>query len=44
MQKHIGKALQAQSPTIHTALERYNTAGHALNPPRRTLEWKEVVE
>ena len=44
MRKHIGKALQARSPAIRTALERYNTAARALNPPRRTLEWKEVVE
>ena len=44
MRKHIGKALQARSPAIRAALERYNTAALALNPPRRTLEWKEVVE
>lgn len=44
MRKHIGKALQARSPAIRTALERYNTATLALNPPRRTLQWKEVVE
>src|ERR1700690_4193289 len=44
MQKKLTKALQAQSPAICTALEWYNTAGRALNPPRRTLEWKEVVE
>jgi hypothetical protein len=44
MRKHIGKALQARSPAIRTALERYNTAALALNPPRRTLQWKEVVE
>ena len=44
MRKHIGKALQARSPAICTVLERYNTATLALNPPHRTLQWKEVVE
>jgi hypothetical protein len=44
MRKHIGKALQARSPAIRTALERYNAAALALNPPQRTLQWKEVVE
>jgi hypothetical protein len=29
---------------IRTALERYDTAALALNPPCRTLQWKEVVE
>lgn len=40
MQKHIGKALQAQSPAIRTALERYNTAALALSPPHQTLQWR----
>jgi hypothetical protein len=44
MQKHIGKALQARSSAIQTALDRYNTATQALSPPRHTLHWKEVVE
>jgi len=44
MRKHIGKALQARSSAIRTALDRYNTAARALSPPRRTLHWKEVVE
>jgi hypothetical protein len=44
MRKHIGKALQARSSAIRTALDRYNTAAQALSPPRRTLHWKEVVE
>ncbi|EGO30745.1 hypothetical protein SERLADRAFT_432361 [Serpula lacrymans var. lacrymans S7.9] len=43
LRKHIGKALQARSATIRTALERYNAAAKALSPPRQTLEWKEVV-
>ncbi|KAH7923679.1 hypothetical protein BV22DRAFT_1105986 [Leucogyrophana mollusca] len=44
MRKHIGKALQARSAAIRTALDRYNTAARALSPPRRELEWDEVVE
>lgn len=44
MRKHIGKALQARSSAIRTALDRYNSAARALSPPRRTLHWKEVVE
>jgi hypothetical protein len=44
LRKHIGKALQTGSSAIRTALDRYNTAAQALNPPRRTLHWKEVVK
>ena len=44
LRKHIGKALQARSSAIRTALNRYNTATQALSPPRQTLHWKEVVE
>jgi hypothetical protein len=36
--------LQSRSSAIRTALDRYNIAALALDPPRRTLEWKEVVE
>ncbi|KAG2059479.1 hypothetical protein BDR06DRAFT_979975 [Suillus hirtellus] len=28
--KHIGKALQVHSATIHTALDKYNTAAHTM--------------
>lgn len=44
LRKHIGKSLSTRSPAIRTALEHYNTAAKALSPPRRTLEWKDVVE
>ncbi|KII93196.1 hypothetical protein PLICRDRAFT_383096 [Plicaturopsis crispa FD-325 SS-3] len=44
LRKHIGKALQARSSAIRTALEKYNASAASLSPPRRTLEWKEVVE
>jgi len=42
--ENIGKALQARSSAIRTALDKYNTAAAALSPRRPTLEWKEVVE
>ncbi|KAH7905207.1 hypothetical protein BJ138DRAFT_1018025 [Hygrophoropsis aurantiaca] len=44
LRKHIGKALQARSAAIRTALDRYNTAAQALNPPRPQLKLDEVVE
>jgi hypothetical protein len=44
LRKHIGKALQKRSSAIRTALDRYNAAALALNPPRPTLQWEEVVE
>lgn len=43
MRQHIGKALQTRSAAIKSALERYNAAASALIPPRRTLDWNEVV-
>jgi hypothetical protein len=36
--------LQTRSSTIQTALDRYNITALTLNPPRRPLEWNEVVE
>ncbi|KIJ57766.1 hypothetical protein HYDPIDRAFT_34807 [Hydnomerulius pinastri MD-312] len=44
MRKHIAKALQTRSAAIRMALDRYNTAAQAMRPPRRTLQWDEVVE
>ncbi|KAK0207394.1 hypothetical protein IW262DRAFT_1302739 [Armillaria fumosa] len=45
MRKHIGKALQARSKAIHTALAQYNAAAAAaLKPPRPLLQWEQVVE
>ncbi|KII92210.1 hypothetical protein PLICRDRAFT_104028 [Plicaturopsis crispa FD-325 SS-3] len=37
-------SLETRSSAIRTALDRYNTAAASLSPPRRMLEWKEVVE
>ena len=44
MRKHIGKALQARSAAIRTALERYNAAARALVPPRETLQQEDIFE
>ncbi|KAF7975808.1 hypothetical protein HWV62_8495 [Athelia sp. TMB] len=44
MRKHIGKALQARSVAIRTALERYNTAARALDPPREMLRQEDIFE
>ncbi|EGO28311.1 hypothetical protein SERLADRAFT_405901 [Serpula lacrymans var. lacrymans S7.9] len=44
LHKHIGKVLQAQSAAIWTALDHYNAAAKALQPPCCTLDWKQVVE
>ncbi|KAJ7911697.1 hypothetical protein B0H13DRAFT_2328079 [Mycena leptocephala] len=43
LRKHIAKALQTRSRTIWAALDRYNAAAAALDPPRRTLSWSEVI-
>ncbi|THU93778.1 hypothetical protein K435DRAFT_820167 [Dendrothele bispora CBS 962.96] len=39
-----GKALQARSQAIRTALTNFNAAAAALKPPRRQLDWEQVVE
>ncbi|KAJ7937730.1 hypothetical protein B0H13DRAFT_2226465 [Mycena leptocephala] len=44
LRKHIAKALQARSQAIKNALNRYNTAAAALNPPRCPLSWNEVID
>ncbi|KAJ7893040.1 hypothetical protein B0H13DRAFT_1886533 [Mycena leptocephala] len=44
LRKHIAKALQTQSRTIQAALGRYNAAAAALDPPRCTLSWSEVID
>lgn len=42
--KHIGEVLQKRSAAIWTALDQYDTAARALQPPRTTLKWEDVVE
>ncbi|KIO07397.1 hypothetical protein M404DRAFT_23899 [Pisolithus tinctorius Marx 270] len=44
MRKHIAKVLQVCSSAIRIALEQYNTAACAMDPPHRILKWDEVVE
>jgi len=44
LRKHIGQALQKRSSAIRTALDHYNAAALALNPPRPHLKWDEVIE
>ncbi|KAJ7906661.1 hypothetical protein B0H13DRAFT_1465555, partial [Mycena leptocephala] len=44
LRKHIAKALQTRSRTIQAALDRYNAAAAALDPPRCTLSWSEVID
>ncbi|KAJ7491428.1 hypothetical protein B0H11DRAFT_1912051 [Mycena galericulata] len=44
LRRHIAKALQVRSKAIGNALNRYNLAAKALNPPRRTLSWAEVID
>ncbi|KAF7968552.1 hypothetical protein HWV62_30137 [Athelia sp. TMB] len=42
--QHMGEALTTRSTAIKNAVERYNTAALALDPPRETLNTQEVVE
>jgi len=44
LRKHIAKALQARSKAIRTALDAYNIAAAALDPPRPQLSWDVVVQ
>lgn len=44
MRRHISKALQTRSKAIRTALEGYNKAALALTPPRKQLDWDQVVK
>lgn len=43
LRKHIAKALQARSKAVRAALDRYNAAAQEIDPPRPTLQWKDVV-
>ncbi|KAJ7787126.1 hypothetical protein B0H14DRAFT_3095486 [Mycena olivaceomarginata] len=44
LRKHIAKSLQVRSRAVKTALERYNAAAAAMNPPKPQLAWEKVVE
>ncbi|KAJ7692509.1 hypothetical protein B0H14DRAFT_3100781 [Mycena olivaceomarginata] len=42
--RHIVKALQARSKAVCNAIDRYNAAAIALDPPVASLTWEQVVE
>ncbi|KAF9076441.1 hypothetical protein BDP27DRAFT_1210207 [Rhodocollybia butyracea] len=42
MRTHISNALQRRSKAIRNAVNSYNTAALALDPPRDTLDWSKV--
>ncbi|KAJ7351595.1 hypothetical protein DFH08DRAFT_957896 [Mycena albidolilacea] len=44
VRKHIAKALQVRSKAIRSALQCYNSAALALDPPRQHLSWEEVID
>ncbi|KAJ6600447.1 hypothetical protein DFH09DRAFT_901486 [Mycena vulgaris] len=44
MRKHIAKALQARSKAVKNAIDRYNIAAVALDPPMPHLTWEQVVD
>ncbi|KAF8212930.1 hypothetical protein K438DRAFT_1565919 [Mycena galopus ATCC 62051] len=44
LRDHIAKALKTRSKAIQNALNRYNAAAEALDPPGRLLTWAEVVD
>ncbi|KAJ7339122.1 hypothetical protein DFH08DRAFT_704985, partial [Mycena albidolilacea] len=44
VQKYIAKALQVRSKAIQSALQHYNLAASALDPPRQHLSWEEVID
>lgn len=44
MRKHIAKALRVRSQAIRTAIDRYNIAAASLRPPRKSLQWDDVIE
>jgi hypothetical protein len=44
LRKHIAKALQVRSKAVKTALQKYNDAATAMDPPKPELTWEKVVE
>ncbi|KAJ7438546.1 hypothetical protein B0H11DRAFT_1935169 [Mycena galericulata] len=43
MREKLGKALKTRAEAIRKALERYNSAAAAMNPPRPRLTWQAIV-
>ncbi|KAJ7805132.1 hypothetical protein B0H14DRAFT_3091661 [Mycena olivaceomarginata] len=44
LRRHIAKALQARSKAVRNAIDQYNAAAIALDPPLASLTWEQVVE
>jgi hypothetical protein len=44
LRRHIAKALQARSKAVRNAIDQYNAAAIALDPPMASLTWEQVVE
>ena len=44
LREKIGKALKARAEAIKNALSEYNRRAVELNPPRRTLNWEDILE
>ncbi|KAJ7880232.1 hypothetical protein B0H14DRAFT_3082710 [Mycena olivaceomarginata] len=42
--RHIAKALQARLKAVRNAIDQYNAAAIALDPPLASLTWEQVVE
>lgn len=42
LRTHIAKSLQTRCKTIRRAVEAYNTAAAALQPPKASLDWTQV--
>ncbi|KAL0567472.1 hypothetical protein V5O48_014525 [Marasmius crinis-equi] len=40
----ISQALRARAKAIQKALDSYNKAARAMDPPRPSLEWKSVLD
>ncbi|KAJ7635957.1 hypothetical protein DFH06DRAFT_1272023 [Mycena polygramma] len=44
LREHLNKALKTRAEAIRKALERYNAAAAALDPPRPHLTWRAIID
>ncbi|KAJ3912126.1 hypothetical protein F5877DRAFT_54492 [Lentinula edodes] len=44
MRKHLASALKKRSKSIQNAIAEYNAVATKMKPPRRQVDWEEVVE
>ncbi|KAJ3887580.1 hypothetical protein GG344DRAFT_90411 [Lentinula edodes] len=44
MRKHLASALKKRSKSIQNAIAEYNVVATKMKPPRRQVDWEEVVE